>query len=121
MIIYFALIIFFSYFYSTIQFNPIEVSNNLRKNGGYIPGFRPGKPTADFITKVLKRITLFGALYLSVVAITPMIVGMVSETAAKANIAIGGTSLIIVVGVALDIVKSLESSLLMRHYKGFLE
>ena len=121
LIIYFALIIFFSYFYSTIQFNPIEVSNNLRKNGGYIPGFRPGKPTADFITKVLKRITLFGALYLSVVAITPMIVGMVSETASKANIAIGGTSLIIVVGVALDIVKSLESSLLMRHYKGFLE
>jgi len=120
-VIYFLLIIFFSYFYSTIQFNPIEVANNLKKNGGYIPGFRPGKPTSDFIFKVLRKITIFGALYLSVIAITPLIVGMVSETAANANIAIGGTSLIIVVGVALEIVRDLEGQLLMRHYKGFLE
>ena len=120
-IIYFLLIIFFSYFYSTIQFNPIEVSNNLRKNGGYIPGFRPGKPTSDFILRVLKKITMFGALYLSIVAITPLIVGMVSETAASANIAIGGTSLIIVIGVALDTVRGLEAQMLMRNYKGFLE
>ena len=120
-IIYFLLIIFFSYFYSTIQFNPVEVSNNLRKNGGYIPGFRPGKPTSDFIMRVLKKITLFGAIYLSVIAITPLIVGMVSTTAANANIAIGGTSLIIVVGVALETVKGLEAMMLMRHYKGFLE
>ena len=120
-IIFFLLIVFFSYFYSTIQFNPIEVANNLKKNGGYIPGFRPGKPTSDFIFKVLRRITIFGALYLSIIAITPLIVGMVSETAANANIAIGGTSLIIVVGVALEIVRDLESQLLMRHYKGFLE
>ena len=120
-IVYFLLIIFFSYFYSTIQFNPVEVANNLKKNGGYIPGFRPGKPTSDFIFKVLRKITIFGALYLSVIAITPLIVGMVSETAANANIAIGGTSLIIVVGVALEIVRDLEGQLLMRHYKGFLE
>lgn len=120
-VIYFLLIVFFSYFYSTIQFNPIEVANNLRKNGGYIPGFRPGKPTSDFIMKVLKKITMFGALYLSIIAITPLIVGMVSETAASANIAIGGTSLIIVVGVALEIFRDLEGRLMMRHYKGFLE
>lgn len=120
-IIYFILIVFFSYFYSTIQFNPIEVANNLRKNGGYIPGFRPGKPTSDFIFRVLKKITMFGAIYLSIIAITPLVVGMISDTAANANIAIGGTSLIIVIGVALEMVKSLESQMLMRHYKGFLE
>ncbi len=120
-VIYFALIIFFSYFYSTIQFNPIEVANNLRKNGGYIPGFRPGKPTSDFIFKVLRRITLFGAIYLSIIAITPLIVGLISEKASHAKIAIGGTSLIIVVGVDLELAKGLENQLLMRHYKGFLE
>ena len=121
MIIYFLLIIFFSYFYSTIQFNPIEVSNNLMKNGGYIPGFRPGKPTSAFISKVLNKVTLFGAIYLAIIALVPLIVGAISETASNTGIAIGGTSLIIVVGVALETVKALEAQLIMRNYKGFLE
>ncbi|NCB62347.1 MAG: preprotein translocase subunit SecY [Clostridia bacterium] len=117
-IIYFLLILGFSYFYSTIQFNPIEVSNNLKKNGGFIPGFRPGKPTADFIQKVLSKITLFGALYLSVIAIAPIVTGNLFGVS---SLAIGGTSVIIVVGVALETVKSMEAQMLMRHYKGFLE
>lgn len=117
-ILYFLLILGFSYFYSTIQFNPIEVSNNLKKNGGFIPGFRPGKPTADFIQKVLSKITLFGALYLSVIAIAPIITG---NLVGVQSLAIGGTSIIIVVGVALETVKSMEAQMLMRHYKGFLE
>ncbi len=121
MVIYFLLIVFFSYFYSTVQFNPIEVSNNLRKNGGYIPGFRPGKPTSDFIARVLHKITLFGALYLAIIAIVPLIVAAVSETAANSGLSIGGTSLIIVVGVALETVRGLEAQLIMRNYKGFLE
>lgn len=121
MLLYFLLIVGFSYFYSTIQFNPIEVSNNLQKNGGYIPGFRPGKPTSDFIAKVLNKVTLFGALYLAIIAITPLIIGACSETAAKSGISVGGTSLIIVVGVALETVKALEAQMIMRNYKGFLE
>ena len=115
---YFLLIIAFSYFYATIQFNPIEIANNLKKNGGFIPGFRPGKPTSDFILKVINKITLFGALYLAIVAILPIIVGIVIK---NSSLAIGGTSVIIVVGVALETVKSLEAQMLMRHYKGFLE
>ena len=118
MIFYFLMIIGFAYFYSTIQFNPVEISNNLKKNGGFIPGFRPGKPTSDFISKVLNKITLFGAIYLSIVAIVPLIVG---KFAGAYNIAIGGTSVIIVVGVALETVKALENQMLMRQYKGFLE
>ena len=117
-ILYFLLIIGFSYFYATMQFNPIEVANNLKKNGGFIPGFRPGKPTADFITKVLNKITMFGALYLSVIAIAPIITG---NLVGYSSLAIGGTSVIIVVGVALETVKQLEAQMLMRHYKGFLE
>ncbi len=117
-IIYFLLIVGFSYFYATMQFNPIEVANNLKKNGGFIPGFRPGKPTADFITKVLNKITMFGALYLSVIAIAPIITG---NLFGYNSLAIGGTSVIIVVGVALETVKQLEAQMLMRHYKGFLE
>ncbi len=120
-ILYFVLIVFFSYFYSTIQFNPVEVANNLQKNGGYIPGFRPGKPTADFINKVLTKITLFGAIYLAIIAITPQIISLCSPTAAASGISVGGTSMIIVVGVALETVQSLENQMLMRHYKGFLE
>jgi len=120
-IIYFILIVFFSYFYSTIQFNPIEVANNLRKNGGFIPGFRAGKPTSEFLQKVLTKITLFGAIYLAIVAIAPLIISLCSETAAASGISMGGTSIIIVVGVALETVKALEAQLLMRHYKGFLE
>ena len=117
-ILYFFLIVGFSYFYATMQFNPIEVANNLKKNGGFIPGFRPGKPTADFIMKVLNKITMFGALYLSVVAIAPIITGNI---VGYSSLAIGGTSIIIVVGVALETVKQLEAQMLMRHYKGFLE
>jgi preprotein translocase subunit SecY len=120
-VIYFLLIVFFAYFYSTIQFNPIEVANNLKKNGGFIPGFRAGKPTSEFIQKVLTKITLFGALYLSVIAITPIIISLFSEKAAQQGISLGGTSVIIVVGVALDTVKQVEAQMLMRHYKGFLE
>ena len=118
MIFYFLMIIGFSYFYSTIQFHPIEISNNLKKNGGFIPGFRPGKPTADFIKKVLNKVTLFGAIYLGIVAILPLIIGKAVNNAA---LSIGGTSVIIVVGVALETVQALESQMLMRQYKGFLE
>ena len=118
MIIYFMMIIGFSYFYATIQFNPVEISNNLKKQGGFIPGFRPGKPTTDFISKVLSKITLFGAIYLGIVAICPLIVGRIMG---NFSLSIGGTSVIIVVGVALETVKALESQMLMRQYKGFLE
>ncbi|MGN8896071.1 preprotein translocase subunit SecY [Flavonifractor sp. HCP28S3_F3] len=117
-VIYFLLIVGFSYFYSSMQFNPVEVANNLKKNGGFIPGFRPGKPTADFIHKVLGKITMFGALYLAVIAIAPIITGAVIG---QQSLAIGGTSIIIVVGVALETTKALEAQMLMRHYKGFLE
>ncbi|MBR2667652.1 MAG: preprotein translocase subunit SecY [Oscillospiraceae bacterium] len=116
-IIYFLLIVAFSFFYATIQFNPIEVSNNLKRNGGFIPGYRPGKPTADFIRKALNKITLFGAIYLAIVAIVPIIISVFTDR----SVSLGGTSVIIVVGVALETVKALESQMLMRHYKGFLE
>ena len=118
MIVYFIMIIGFSYFYSTIQFNPVEIANNLKKQGGFIPGFRPGKPTVDFIKKVLSKITLFGAIYLGIVAICPLLLG---KAVGSAYLAIGGTSVIIVVGVALETVKALEAQMLMRQYKGFLE
>ena len=118
MVVYFIMIIGFSYFYATIQFNPVEISNNLKKQGGFIPGFRPGKPTSDFISKVLSKITLFGAIYLGIVAICPLIVGKAVQNSAMS---IGGTSIIIIVGVALETVKALESQMLMRQYKGFLE
>ena len=117
-VVYFLLIIGFSYFYSTMQFNPVEVANNLKKNGGFIPGFRPGKPTADFIHKVLNRITMFGALYLAIIAIAPIVTGAILG---QGGLAIGGTSIIIVVSVALETTKALEAQMLMRHYKGFLE
>ena len=118
LIVYFLMIIGFSYFYATIQFNPVEISNNLKRNGGFIPGFRPGKPTSDFIAKVLNKVTLFGAIYLGIVAICPLIVGKILG---NSNLAIGGTSVIIVVGVALETVRALESQMMMRQYKGFLE
>ena len=117
-VIYFLLIIAFSYFYATIQFNPVEVANNLKKNGGFVPGFRPGRPTAEFLSKVLARLTFFGAIYLGIVAILPIIVENITGIS---NISIGGTSVIIVVGVALETVKMIEAQMLMRHYKGFLE
>ena len=119
-VVYLLLIIFFAYFYSTIQFNPVEVANNLKKNGGYIPGFRPGKPTSEFIQRVLNKITLFGAIYLGIIAVTPILVSHFSTTAALTGLSLGGTSIIIVVGVALETIRALESELLMRNYKGFL-
>ncbi len=120
-VIYFLLIIFFAYFYSTIQFNPIEVANNLKKNGGYIPGFRPGKPTSEFIQKVLNKITLFGAIYLGIIAVTPILISHFSPSSRLTGLSLGGTSIIIVVGVALETVRALEAQMLMRNYKGFLD
>ena len=118
-LMYGLMIFFFSWFYSTIQYDPVEISNNLKKNGGFIPGFRPGKPTADFIKKVIAKIVIFGAVYLAVVALLPIVGGNLLATVK--NLGIGGTSVIIVVGVALETVKALEAQMLMRHYKGFLD
>ena len=121
-IVYFFLILFFAYFYASIQYNPVEMANNIRKNSGMIPGLRPGKPTADYIKKILNRITLLGALLLSVVALFPNIVSLFTQLiGSEMAISLGGTSLIIVVGVALETVKQLESQMMMRHYKGFLD
>ena len=118
-VIYFLMIFFFSWFYSTIQYDTVEISNNLKSNGGFIPGFRPGKPTAEFIQKVINKILVFGALYLGIVALLPIIAGNLMT--GVQSLAIGGTSVIIVVGVALETVKALEAQMLMRHYKGFLD
>ena len=118
-VVYFLMIFFFSWFYSTIQYDTVEISNNLKSNGGFIPGFRPGKPTAEFIQKVINKIVVFGAVYLGIVALLPIIAG--NLMAGVQSLAIGGTSVIIVVGVALETVKALEAQMLMRHYKGFLD
>ena len=118
-VFYGLMIFFFSWFYSQIQYDPVEISNNLKKNGGFIPGFRPGKPTADFIKKVIGKIVIFGAVYLAIIALLPIITGNVIDNLGA--LSIGGTSIIIVVGVALETVKALEAQMLMRHYKGFLD
>lgn len=123
-VVYFLLIILFSYFYNTVQFNPVEISNNLKKNGGFVPGFRPGRPTTEFLSKVISRLTLFGAIYLGIIALLPAITGNIMSalgSSAGESLAIGGTSIIIVVGVALETAKALEAQMMMRHYKGFLE
>ena len=127
-IIYFIFIIAFAYFYSSIQYNPVEMSKNIRENGGSIPGIRPGEPTARYIGKIINRITLLGALLLSVVAIFPILFSQISSFALTKvgyeqgmNVSLGGTSIIILVGVALETVKQLESQMMMRHYKGFLD
>jgi preprotein translocase subunit SecY len=117
-IVYFLLIIGFGYFYAAVQYNPIEIANNLKKNGGFIPGFRAGRPTAEFIQKVIHKIVLFGSLYLGIVAILPIIISNISG---YSSLAIGGTSVIIVVGVALETMRALEAQMMMRNYKGFLE
>lgn len=117
-VLYFILIIMFAYFYTTIQYNPIEMANNLKSNNGTIPGIRPGAPTADYIRNILSRITLIGALFLAVIALIPSIYG---SATGMGRMAIGGTSIIILVGVALETVKQLESQMMMRHYKGFLD
>ena len=115
---YFLLIIFFTYFYTAIQFNPIEMSNNMKKNGGFIPGIRPGRPTSDYIARVLSRVTLAGAFFLAFIAVIPIFMNLGLHIS---NFSIGGTSSLIVVGVALETVQKMESQMLMRHYKGFLE
>lgn len=117
-VLYFIFIIMFAYFYTTIQYNPIEMANNLKSNNGTIPGIRPGAPTADYIRNILSRITLIGALFLAVIALVPSIYG---SATGMGRMAIGGTSIIILVGVALETVKQLESQMMMRHYKGFLD
>lgn len=130
-VMYFILIIFFAYFYSTIQYNPIEMANNLRKNNGAIPGIRPGRPTSDYILRVLSRLTLIGVLMLSVVALLPMIISLSCDAAIPPmteggndggfSVSLGGTSIIIMCGVALETVRQIESQMMMRHYKGFLD
>ena len=117
-IVYLLLIFGFAYFYAAIQFNPIEIANNLKNNGGFIPGFRPGRPTSDFIAKVLNKVTLMGAMFLAIVAVLPLII---SNIKGLEGLAVGGTSVIIMVGVALETVKAIENQMLMRHYRGFLE
>ncbi len=119
-VFFFILIIAFAYFYILISFNPVEVANNLKKNGGFIPGYRPGKPTADYITKVLNRITLIGALFLGIIAVAPLIVNMATGSQ-LGSIAFGGSSLLILVGVVLETEREMEAQMSMRHYKGFLD
>jgi len=119
-LLFFVLIILFSFFYTSISFNPVEIANNLKSNGGFIPGIRPGKPTADYITKILNRITLIGAIFLAVIAVLPLIVNLASNFALGA-IAFSGSSLLIVVGVVLETAREIEAQMTLRHYKGFLE
>ena len=117
-VLYFLFIIVFAYFYMSIQYNPIEIANNLRTNNGTIPGIRPGRPTAEFISKILAKVTLIGALFLAVIAIVPIIYGNITS---MGRMSMGGTSVIIMVGVALETTKQIESQMMMRHYKGFLD
>ncbi len=121
--LYFIFIIFFAYFYASIQYNPVEMAENLRKNSGSVPGIRPGKPTSTYIQNILSRMTLIGALLLSVVAMFPIVYSQIAGlfTENGMNLAVGGTSIIIMVGVALETQKQLESQMMMRHYKGFLD
>ncbi len=119
MVIYLILIVAFSYFYVSMQYNPVEIANNLRQNNGGVPGLRPGKPTSDYIQRILSKLILVGAMFLGIVAIVPNILASFAEI--LAGLALGGTSVIIVVNVALETVRSLESQLMMRHHKGFLE
>jgi len=118
-LIYFVLIIAFNYFYVAMQYNPIEIANNLRQNNGGIPGIRPGKPTSDYIQRILNKITLVGAFFLGVIAIFPIFMTMADPN--LSSLAMGGTTVLIVVSVALETVRTLESELMMRHHKGFLE
>ena len=117
-VFYLLLIVGFSYFYATIQYNPVEVANNLKKNGGFIPGFRPGRPTSDFIRKVINKITLFGAIYLGIIAVLPIVLGAAMQ---NTQFSFGGTSVIIIVSVALETVMAIEAQMMMRNYSGFLE
>ena len=118
-VLYFILILMFAYFYTTIQYNPVEMANNLKSNNGTVPGIRPGAPTAAYIKKILSRITLIGALFLAFIALVPLLYGKIDMN--LQGLTLGGTSIIIVVGVALETVKQLESQMMMRHYRGFLD
>ncbi|MBA2691162.1 MAG: preprotein translocase subunit SecY, partial [Rubrobacter sp.] len=119
LILFAMMIIMFTYFYTAVQFNPVEHADNLKKSGGYIPGIRPGQPTALYLNGVLTRITLFGALFLASVAVVPYMI--TPALGLPATVFIGGTSILIVVGVSLDFVRQLESQLMMRNYEGFLK
>ena len=116
-VLYMLLIIFFTYFYSSITFNPIDVADNIKKNGGFIPGLRPGRPTSEYITKIMSRITLFGAIFLAIIAVLPSVL----STFTGLDLSFGGTALLIVVGVALDTMKQMEATLMMRSYQGFMK
>ena len=118
-VLYLLLIVFFTYFYTAIQFNPIEVANNMKKNGGFVPGIRPGAPTSSYISRILSRITLAGAFFLGIVAVIPLVIAKIYPSIQ--SVSITGTSLLIMVGVALETVKQIESQMMMRHYKGFLD
>ena len=115
-----VLIVAFSYFYISISFNPIEVANNMKANGGFIPGIRPGRPTSDYISKILSRVTFIGAIFLGIVSVVPLLANIIAG-GAMASLAFGGSSLIIVVGVVLETIREIEAQMTMRHYKGFLE
>jgi preprotein translocase subunit SecY len=116
LLVYIALVIFFAYFYTSVTFNPLEISNNMKKQGGFIPGIRPGKPTTDYLTSVLNNVILIGAIGMVIVCVVPIIFSGVFG----ANVSFSGTSLIIVVGVVIETLKQIESLVLVRHYKGFL-
>ena len=116
-VVYLLLIVGFTFFYTYATFNPAEVSNNIKRNGGFIPGIRAGKPTTDYLSSIISKLTWFGGLFLAIIAILPMLVRFIPNM----DLAFGGTSILIVVGVALETVQQLESQLVMRHYKGFLE
>ncbi|NLU09383.1 MAG: preprotein translocase subunit SecY [Tepidanaerobacter acetatoxydans] len=116
-VLYALLIVFFTYFYTAITFNPVEVADNMKKYGGFIPGLRPGRPTAEYISRIMNRITLVGAIFLAVIALLPYFMTAISGV----NISFGGTALLIVVGVALETMKAIEAQMLMRHYQGFLK
>ncbi|RLE12522.1 preprotein translocase subunit SecY, partial [Candidatus Aerophobetes bacterium] len=116
-ILYAMAVIFFTFFYTAVVFNPVEISNNIRRYGGFIPGLRPGRPTAEYITAVLTRVTFMGALFFAFIAIVPI---LINQELMYNSFPFGGTSILIAVGVALDTAQQLESHLLMRHYKGFI-
>ena len=118
-ILYAALILFFSYFYTALTFNPTEIAENMKKNGGFIPGSRPGRPTAEYLDRVMSRTILPGAVFLMLVALSPFVLAYI--TGVPGGVTVGGTSLIIMVGVALDTMKQIEAQLLMRHYQGFMK
>jgi preprotein translocase subunit SecY len=116
-IIYVVLIIAFTYFYTAVTFNPFDIADNIKKQGGYIPGIRPGKPTVEYLTRIMNRLTLFGGIFLAVIAVIPIFVGNIMGV----SLQFGGTSLLIVVGVAMESVKQIEAEMMMRHHQGFLK